>query len=131
MELKSSGGGAYSDAPVGWVKATNMEAVIQDPSGSYKYSAMDVADLERNAQFGDSGGLVAGNGASNRHVMGIAIGVVIDQFGTPTNRVIFHTSSDVQFALQNAGVPLDHFWGTATGRPDLWAPADTQCDGPC
>lgn len=119
--------GAYSDAPKGPVFATNVVTVVQDPSGSYKYSAMDFADLERGAIPGDSGSLVAGDGVSNRHVFGIAI--CRDQ--TFFDIVCFHTATDVQAALQNAGLPFDHFWGTASGRSDLWFPAATQCDGSC
>jgi hypothetical protein len=124
--------GAFSccpQAPVGTVTSTNMEAVIGDAmSGQwFKYSALDFVSLERAAALGDSGGLVAGNGTGNRNIFGTVIGFNI---ATPTIGV-YQAASDTQAALQNAGVSFNHWWGTATGRPDLWNPAATQCDGSC
>lgn len=93
----------------------------------FKYSALDFVSLERAAALGDSGGLVAGNGTGNRNIFGTVIGFNI---ATPTIGV-YQAASDTQAALQNAGVSFNHWWGTATGRPDLWNPAATQCDGSC
>lgn len=121
--------GIFSDAPKGRVIATCMEAEIFDGlNGQHlKFNCMDFADLERGAAHGDSGGLVAGNGVNNRHVFGIAVARNEQVFDI----VAFHRATDVEFALRNAGLPFDHFWGTALGRPDLWSPASTQCDGSC
>jgi hypothetical protein len=122
--------GAYSDAPKGSVTATGVFASIQDPlTGQYfAYSPVDVVKLERGAIQGDSGCLVAGNGVTNRHVMGLGFA----RSGGDFSLGIYFRSSDVQAAIQSAtGGQFRHFWGTASGRPDLWYPANTQCDGSC
>jgi len=124
--------GAFSccpHAPVGRVTTTNVEAAVFDFASNlwFKYSALDFVNLERRAQLGDSGGLVAGNGTGNRHIFGTIVG--FDAI-TPTIGV-YHAAMDIQAALINTTVPFDHWWGTASGHSDLWAPADTQCDGSC
>jgi len=121
--------GAYSDAPKGSVTATGVFASIQDPlTGQYfAYSPVDVVKLERGAIQGDSGCLVAGNGVTNRHVMGLGFA----RSGGDFSLGIYFRSSDVQAAIQSATGQFRHFWGTASGRPDLWYPANTQCDGSC
>lgn len=94
---------------------------------AFKYTAVSTGKFERSLQGGDSGGLVAGNGVTNRHVFGIIVAFDL----ADTTRGIFFAAGDVKLALQRAGFPFDHFWGTASGQPSFWKPADTQCDGSC
>lgn len=119
--------GSVGDFIQGRVTATNMEAAVRDGlSGqTFKYSALDFVRLDREAQAGDSGGLVAGNGTGDRHIFGTIVGGDRSIIGA------YHAAPDIQAAFENANTPIDHFWGSASGRPDLWAPANSQCDGGC
>lgn len=121
--------GAYSDAPKGSVTATGVFASILDPlTGQYfAYNPVDVVKLERGTIDGDSGCLVAGNGVINRHVMGLGFA----RSGGDYSLGIYFRSSNVQAAIQNTTGQFHHFWGTTSGRSDLWFPASTQCDGSC
>lgn len=120
--------GVMSDAPKGSVVATNMVMYYQDLNlQQFLFSALDQCNLERAAIGGDSGALVAGNGVSSRNVFGVGVAGDLNNLAP----VFYFAASDVQFTLQNAGVPFDHYWGTASGRSDLWNPAATQCDGSC
>lgn len=124
--------GVMSDAPKGPLIAMNVTQFFTDNdpvhgNRQFKWSGLDVADLERNAIQGDSGALIAGNGVSNRHVYGIFIGSAI----ADPSVVYYHRAGDIKLALQNAGFKFHHFWGTQSGSPNLWEPATTQCDGSC
>lgn len=70
---------------------------------------------------------MSGDGTGNRHVFGIVFGR--DQ--SIHTRVSFILAQDIKTALTNSNFSFDHFWGAASGRPDLWNPAATQCDGSC
>jgi len=128
--------GARSDAPKGTLEFKNVIAIIVDeedppPAGhgnrSFNYSGLNTGMFERNVERGDSGGLVAGNGVSNRHVYGI----IQARDTTNFRRGIFIPAGNVKLALQRAGFDFDHYWGTQSGSPNLWRPATTQCDGSC
>jgi hypothetical protein len=126
--------GVQSGAPAGTLDIKDAIGVIidQDMPGfhgnrSFKYTAVSVGNFERSIIGGDSGGLVAGNGVGNRHVYGIT--VAFDIFN-PT-RGIYFAAGDIKLALQRANFPFAYFWGTASGQPSFWRPANTQCDGPC
>jgi len=86
-----------------------------------------LVNYERNIELGDSGALVAGNGSGNRHVFGVHIARSPSQ----NNQGAFILAGDIQTAFTNSGFSFSHFWGTASGRSDLWWPAATQCDGSC
>jgi hypothetical protein len=94
---------------------------------SFKFQYLCIVNLERGADEGDSGALVIGNGSGNRHVFGIMFGRTPSQH----TRGSFILAQDIKTALTNSNFSFDHFWGTASGRPDLWNPAATQCDGSC
>jgi hypothetical protein len=110
----------------------NVIAIIADfdqlhGTRSFKYNALDTGTFERDVLPGDSGGLVAGNGVSNRHVYGIIEARDLANF----RRGIFVSAGNVKLALQRAGFSFDHYWGTQSNSPNLWRPATTQCDGSC
>lgn len=67
---------------------------------------------------------MAGNGVSNRHVYGVTVAAA-------GNTGYFVPAGDIQTAFLNIGFPFDHYWGTQSGRADIWYPANTQCDGSC
>lgn len=126
--------GVQSDAPAGNLELKDVMAVIIDfdqpgfhGNRAFKYSAVSTGIFERNLIGGDSGGLVAGNGTSNRHVYGITVGFDLSN----QRRGIYFAAGDVKLALQSAGFPFAYFWGTASGQPSFWRPATTQCDGSC
>lgn len=126
--------GVNSNAPKGDLEMKDVIATIIDfdlpgfhGNRAFKYTAVSTGIFERNLQGGDSGGLVAGNGVTNRHVFGIAVGFDLAN----QRRGIYFAAGDVKLALQRAGFPFSHFWGTASGQPSFWKPATTQCDGSC
>jgi hypothetical protein len=124
--------GSRSDAPKGTLEMKNVIAIIADfdqlhGTRSFKYNALDTGTFERDVLPGDSGGLVAGNGVSNRHVYGIIEARDLANF----RRGIFVSAGNVKLALQRAGFSFDHYWGTQSNSPNLWRPATTQCDGSC
>jgi hypothetical protein len=123
--------GALIHAPAGSVAelVTSVVSNFSVAGGSrrFKFQYLCVVNLERGLDEGDSGALVTGNGTGNRHVFGVMFGRTPNQ---PT-RGTFILAQDIKTALNNSGFPFDHFWGTASGRPDLWNPAATQCDGSC
>jgi hypothetical protein len=81
-------------------------------------------NLERSPAPGDSGALMAGNGVGNRHVYGLTVAA--------SGRRAYHVpAGDIQTAFVNLSFPIDHYWGTQSGRADIWYPANTQCDGSC
>jgi hypothetical protein len=94
--------------------------------GQQRHVAQPV-DLERPPINGDSGALVTGNGQGNRHVFGV---VSTRTPGLP-KQVTFTIASDIKTAFDNSNFSFTHYWGTASGRSDLWFPSDQQCDGSC
>lgn len=106
--------GVMSDAPKGSLIAMNVTQFFTDNdlvhgNRQFKWSGLDVADLERNAILGDSGALIAGNGVSNRHVYGIFIGSAT----ADPSVVYYHRAGDIKLALQKAGFKFHRFWGSS------------------
>ncbi len=93
----------------------------------FKFQFLCIVDLDRNVQEGDSGSLVSGSGTGNRHVFGVAMA----RDAARCTRVYFTLAGDIETAFDNSNFSFTHYWGTASGRSDLWFPLDQQCDGSC
>lgn len=112
--------GSVAEIVTSVVPSDSVEGKIR----KFKIRYLCVINLERDAEEGDSGALVSGNGTGNRHVFGVMFGRSQQQH----TRGTFILAQDIKTALTNSGFSFDHFWGTASGyRP----PAVTQCDGSC
>lgn len=121
--------GAVSDAPKGTIKSLSTRTFpFSTSEGTKDFTLRYLCDAkyERATQAGDSGALVTGNGSSNRHVYGVHIAG-----NTGLRLGYFVLAGDIVTAFNSSGFSFQHFWGTGSGRPDLWDTAITQCDGSC